>query len=273
MIPTLHRFVLLLAGALLALSSLSSCTAYRMRAQVRESRTVVLDIGHYCGSNRDSGGARTPDKRYGFIQECAFWYTYAGYVKDVIERAGYRCVITNRGATPREAKLAKQAARLGVIQLNTPDPTQPLRSKHHPKRRAVGMSSVDAALDQKPACVVFLHLNSYSEKWKVWNRGGFYCNQEGERLATRMAAVMDAKILNKGMPNGGEMCRVILRTDGRRGGGGWLNACQDSYVPAVITEVPFLSNPLHAQFLSKSRNAISFAQAIGEGIVSFLNAR
>lgn len=273
MIQRFKQLVLCLLGCAVALSCLDSCTAWRMRAKVRESKTVVLDIGHYYHPERGGQGARTPNDKYGTIEECEFWYMYAGYVKEVIEKAGYTCIITNRGATPTDPKLAAQAEKLGVKQINTPEVGAVYRSKQHPKRMAVGMLSVNYALDQNPACVVFLHHNSHSETWEIWHRGAFYSNMEGESMATRMAGVMNEKILDKGMPNGGEMCHVIIRTDGRRGGGDWLNACQESYVPAVITEVAFLSNPEHAKFLSKKQNAIRYAQAIGEGIVTYLNAR
>ena len=267
------RILLLFLCSLLCIAGLDSCTAWRMRAKVRESKTVVLDIGHYYHPERGGQGARTPSAKYGAIEECEFWYMYAGYVKDVIEQAGYTCIITNRGATPADPKLAAQAEKLGVKQINTPEVGAVYRSKQHPKRMAVGMLSVNYALDQNPACVVFLHHNSHSDTWEIWNKGAFYRNREGETMATKMATVMNERILDKGMPNGGEPCRIIIRTDGRRGGGDWLNACEESYVPAVITEVAFLSNPEHAKFLSKKKNAIRYAQAIGEGIVTFLNAR
>ena len=77
----------------------------------------------------------------------------------------------------------------------------------------------------------------------------------------------------RGMPNHGLPCGVILRNDGRKGGGDWLNACNDSYVPAIITEATFLSNPEHARFLGKEKNAIRYAEAIGHGVVNYLKAR
>ena len=42
---------------------------------------------------------------------------------------------------------------------------------------------------------------------------------------------------------------------------------------AAITEATFLSNPEHARFLGKEKNAIRYAETIGHGIVNFLNAR
>ena len=68
-------FPLILLTLLLVLTG---CTQQMMRAQVRESRVVVLDIGHYYHPERGGQGARTPDKRYGKIEECEFWYRYVG---------------------------------------------------------------------------------------------------------------------------------------------------------------------------------------------------
>lgn len=267
------RFLICFLAGLLLSAGITSCTAWRMRAEVRESRTVVLDIGHYYHPERGGQGARTPDGRYGNIEECEFWYRYAGEVKRVVEEAGYTCLICNRGAAPTDPQLAEAGRKAGVHQVNSPVVGGIYRSAQHPNRMAVGMLSVNYALYRKPACVVFLHHNSHSEDWMVWTKGAFYCNEEGTEMAETMAEVMNERILDKGMPNHGEKCGVILRDDGRKGGGDWLNACNESYVPAVITEVAFLSNPEHARFLSKPENAKRYAQAIGEGIVRFLNAR
>jgi N-acetylmuramoyl-L-alanine amidase len=110
----------------------------------------------------------------------------------------------------------------------------------------------------------------------VYNKGAFYCNEVGTRMAYTMAQVMNRDILDhpgNGMPNNGQPCGVVLRNDGRKGGGDWLNACNESYVPAVITEVAYLSNPEHARYLNKHENAVRFAQAVGRGIAEYLNNR
>lgn len=252
---------------------LNGCTQMRLKKQVRESRTVVLDIGHYAGKNGEGNGARTPDNRYGFMEESQFWYTYAIYTKQVIEAAGYTCIITNRGSEPYDKTLAEHGKKAGVVQINSPIPGGVYRSTHHPSRLAVGMLSVNYALDQKPACVVFLHHNSNSSKWQKTTTSAFYTNDVGQHLALNMADVINKKILNHGMPNSGTPCGIIIRTDGRKGGGDWLNACNESYVPAAITEVAYLNNPEHVQYLSQTDNAIKFAQSIGEGIVQHLNTR
>lgn len=252
---------------------LSSCQYQRQCAQARESKTVVLDIGHYYHPKKGGRGARTPDNRYGMIEELDFWYRYVIYTKKVIEEAGYTCIICNRGETPKNKKLAAAGKKAGVVQLNTPVVTGAYRSRHNPHRIAVGMWSADYALDQKPACVVFLHHNSRTNYWMVYNGGLMYCNEVGSDMAFAMAKVMNDDIFDKGMPNNGVPCGVMIRNNGRLGGGDWLNTCQECCVPAVITESAFLSNPEHAKFLGKHKNAIRYAEAVGKGIVNYLNAR
>ena len=264
-------FPLILLTLLLVLTG---CTQQIMRAQVRESRVVVLDIGHYYHPERGGQGARTPDKRYGKIEECEFWYRYAGYTAAILRAAGYECSICCRGSMPTDKKLAEIARKENVYHVNTPEPNAIYRSKHHPHRMAVGMLSTNYALDQKPAAVVYLHHNSMTARWKVYNKGAIYCNEEGTELALSLADVITRTIYGDGgMPNNGIPCGVIIRNDGRKGGGDWLNACNESYVPAAITEATFLSNPQHAKFLGKEKNAIRYAEAIGQGIVNFLQSR
>lgn len=268
--PRFSFLFLLLAAALLTTGCIQQQIQQR---QVRQSPVVVLDIGHYYEPSRGGQGARTPDARYGIIEECEFWYKYAGYVKEAVEAAGYQCIICNRGSLPADPILAAAAKKAGVIQVNSLEPTAIYRSKHHPNRMAVGMLSADFALDQKPGAVVFLHHNSNSDNWLISNKGAFYCNEAGVKLASVMAQAMNREILDKGMPNHHTPCGVIIRNDGRKGGGDWLNTCNESYVPAVITEVAFLSNPEHAQFLSKPANAIRYARAIGHGIAEYMKNR
>ena len=259
---------------LIPLLLFTGCTQQMMRAQVRESKVVVLDIGHYYHSERGGQGARTPDKRYGSIEECEFWYRYAGYTARVIRNAGYECRICCRGSMPTDKKLAEIARREQVHHVNTPEPTAIYRSKHHPHRMAVGMLSTNYALDQNPAAVVYLHHNSMTARWMVYNKGAIYCNEEGTGLGLAVADIITNTIYDQGgMPNHGVRCGVIIRDNGRKGGGDWLNACNESCVPAIITEATFLSNPEHARFLGKEKNAIRYAETIGRGVVNFLNAR
>ena len=232
---------------LIPLLLFTGCTQQMMRAQVRESKVVVLDIGHYYHPERGGQGARTPDKRYGSIEECEFWYRYVGYTAKIIRDAGYECRICCRGSLPTDKQLAEMA---------------------------VGMLSTNYALDQNPAAVVYLHHNSMTARWMVYNKGAIYCNEEGTGLGLAVADIITNTIYDQGgMPNHGVRCGVIIRDNGRKGGGDWLNACNESYVPAIITEATFLSNPEHAKFLGKEKNAIRYAETIGRGVVNFLNAR
>ncbi len=250
------------------------CAQQQMQRQVLESHTVVLDIGHYYVSGRGGQGARTPDATQGgALEECEFWYKYAGEVKNAIEQAGYKCVVINRGDIPTDPALAAEAKRTGVIQVKTPQPAAVYLSRHHPKRMAVGILSADYALDWKPAAVIFLHLNSDSDTWKISNKGAFYCNRVGVPMATAMANHLNRTIFNRTMPNRGFPCGVVIRSDGHKGGGDWLNTCNDSWVPALITEIAFVSNPEHARFLNNPANARRFARAIGEGAVLYLRNR
>ena len=138
----------LIAALVWALAA--QCAQQQMQRQVRESRTVVLDIGHYYAPGRGGQGARTPDaSQGGALEECEFWYKYAGDVKNVIERAGYKCIVINRGDTPTDPALAKEAKRIGVIQVKTPQPAAVYLSRHHPKRMAVGILSADRAPQQR----------------------------------------------------------------------------------------------------------------------------
>lgn len=264
-----NKLLLILSAPLLLLS----CAQQRMRAIVAESRTVVLDIGHYYHPERGGQGARTPDSRYGKIEECEFWYQYTKYTKKVIEDAGYQCIVCNRGSEPSHKKLAAAARETGVFHVNTPEPNAIYRSAQHPRRMAVGMLSTNFALEQNPAAVVYLHHNSHSDDWQVYNKGGIYCNEVGGPLGFAVANVINQEVYEKFLPNNGVPCEVILRTDGRRGGGDWLNACNESYVPAIITEATFLSNPEHARSLSRKENAIRYAEAVGRGVVNYLQQR
>lgn len=269
----MHRSLVYLFIAALVCLLHSGCAQQAMQRQVLESRTVVLDIGHYYAPGRGGQGAHTPDARYGAIEECDFWYRNVIHVKREIEAAGYTCLVCNRGALPDDPTLAKCAREAGVKQLNTPVPTGIYRSRHHPHRMAVGMLSADYALDQRPAAVVFLHLNSETATWSISNKGAFYCNEVGIDLARTMAQEIDREVFAKGMNNNGIPCGVIVRNDGRKGGGDWLNTCEESYVPAVLTEVAFVSNPDHARYLAKPTNAKLFARAIARGVVRYLQNR
>jgi len=253
--------------------SLSSCTQQILRKRAQESRTVVLDIGHYYANGRGEG-ARTPDGHHGGpLDENTFWNLYAGETKKVIEKAGYRCIITNRGAIPNNPHLARSSRAANVVQLNAPNPKAIYRSEQHPKYRAVGMGPVNYALNQEPACVIFLHHNSSAAQWEEYYNAQVYCNKEGVALSRSIARYFNEHILNKSVSNGGNQCGIIIRENGRLGGGDWLNACNASYVPAAITEMTFMNNPKHARYLNNKKNAKLYAQALGHSIVEYLISR
>ena len=234
-----------------------------------KSGVVVLDIGHFIGS----GGAATPSAVNGkHISECSWWYQYVYQTKKKIEDAGYRCIVTNRGNAPTKEPLVSYARRAEVVQLNHPDKNcARYPSKHHPDRVASGMVSADYAITSKAACVVFLHHNSTGG----WTNGPspslIICNKHNGRfLGEVLACTMENLILNKGMQNGGRGCSVIVRSKDADRSAGWLNACDDSGIPAAVIECAFLNNRHHAAYLADDANARRYAEAVGTGIVNYM---
>lgn len=268
--------VLLSATAFL----LAGCSGF---TPFSSSDVVVLDIGHYVSPGASQGtGARTPAAIDGKrIEESRFWYQYAYYTKRTIEKAGYKCIICNRGNAPTTEPLASYARRAGVVQLNRPDTRERNGSVHryasvyHPARISAGMVSADFAVKQRAACAVFLHHNSSSGNWRRTQNGVVYHNRvHGARLGTILARTMDRRILNNGnMPNGGRTCRTGIRWIDGTAGAGWMNTCDDSGIPAALIEVAFLNNPDHARWLADDAHARRYAEAVGEGIVYFLRSR
>lgn len=234
------------------------------------SGVVVLDIGHFIGSE----GAQTPGSVNGkTIRECSFWYQYAGEVKKVVENAGYTCVITNRGNAPTTEPLATYARQAHVVHLRHPDANAKRYPSHyHPDRVASGIVSADYAIYRKAACAVFLHHNSNSSHW---TSGGspsiIICNKyNGRPLAEALCSTLNADILNHGMPNGGRTCSTLVRSVDADRSAGWMNACDDSGIPAAVIEAAFLNNREHANYLAQDANARRYAQAIGRGIVRYM---
>ena len=235
----------------------------------RSSGVVVLDIGHFIGA----GGAVTPSAVNGKqISECSWWYQYVYYTKKKIEDAGYRCIVTNRGNAPTTEPLASYARRAGVVQLNHPDKNGArYPSEYHPDRVAGGMVSADYAISRKADCVVFLHHNSSGG----WTNGPspslIICNKyNGNRLGQTLARTMERLILNKEMNNGGRGCSVMVRSKDADRSAGWMNACDDSGIPAAVIECAFLNNRHHAAYLADDDNARRYAEAIGAGIVNYM---
>ncbi len=234
---------------------------------------VVLDIGHFIGGE----GASTPGSINGRrISECSFWYEYAYYTRKIIEKAGYTCVVTNRGHAPTQEPLLSYARRASVVHLRRPDKGGARYPSHyHPDRVASGMVSADYAIYRKAACIVFLHHNSSGSRWTEGpSPSMILCNQyNGRPLADALGRTLEAEILNHGMENGGRGCRTVVRCVDADRSAGWLNACDDSGIPAAVIEVAFLNNRHHAAFLSQAPQARRYAESVGRGIVRFLNSR
>ncbi len=259
----------LMAG-LLALLLLPSCTQIGPSGK---SGVVMLDIGHFS----EAQGARTPSAVGGRVMtEFAFWTKYAPYTRRVIERAGYPCVITNRGRAPRDPELAALSRRARVIHLRKPDKEGRRYPSHYfPDRVASGIVSADYAIYRKSPCMVFLHHNSNSRRWK---RGAspsvvLHNRYNGKGLATAIARRLEGEVLNHGMPNGGRGCSTATRYVDADRGAGWLNVCDDAGIPAAILEAAFLNNRGHANYLANEANARRYAEAVGRGIVDYLRSR
>lgn len=231
---------------------------------------VVLDIGHSLVDQ----GARAPGVVQGKrLTECSFWYQYAYYVKRVVQKAGYRCVVINRGNAPETEPLLSYARRAKVLHMRRPDvPGERYPSRYHPDRVASGMVSADYAIWKRAACIVFLHHNSSSSRWaRRPSRSMILCNKfNGKTLADTLGRTLDAEILDHGMPNGGLTCRSVVRSVDAERSAGWMNACDDSGIPAAVIEAAFLNNRSHVEFLSQEKNARRYAEAIGHGIVRYM---
>lgn len=264
MIRGVFMLLLLLVGELCAQSQIQNVGAMK-------GGTVVLDIGHFMGGE----GASAPGAVNGTIlRECEFWYRYAGVVKEVIERAGWNCVVTNRGFAPTHEPLAGIARKTGVVQLRRPDAGgKRTPSRYHPDRVGSGMVSADYAIWKKAACIVFLHLNSSGSRWTSAGRSVILCNHfNGRGLASSICRALDSEVLNHGMPNGGRGCSIEVRRVDADRAAGWLNACDDSGIPAAVVEAAFVNNRAHVEYLTRDAGARVFAQAIGHGIVNFLRS-
>lgn len=259
-------------AALLGVLLLSACqqTAFSGGAD----GAVVLDIGH----STDAEGAKSPGPVNGkILQEAAFWYQYAPVVQRVVERAGYRCVISNRGYAPSREPYRSMARRARVLHLRHPDKRgQRYPSRYFPDRVASGIVSADFAIYRHSKAVVFLHHNSAGRGWRGQGSGSnsiILSNRyNGRPLAQSICDALNREILNHGMPNGGKTAQVAVRYRDADRGAGWLNACDDAGIPAAITEAAFLNNRDHAAFLATEAGARRYAEAIGHGIVAYLRS-
>ncbi len=230
---------------------------------------MVLDIGHCVGAGGAKSARSVKGKR---LQELDWWYEYVYYTRKVIEDAGYKVLVCNRGDEPEYSPLADWAERADVQHLGEPDTGRRYPSDYYPDRVASGIVSADYAISQKASCAIFLHHNS-DRGWR--RRGGskslIICNKyNGPRLAQCLADTLNSEVLNHGMRNGNRNCRVQVRSVDAQRSAGWMNACDDSGIPAAVVEAAFLNNAAHVRYLSNPETARHYAEAVGRGIVRYL---
>lgn len=261
----MHLFLRLLGCLLLPLLCLNC------RSAAAPQRPVVLDIGHHIGD----GGASSPKSYQGkAMDEVSFWYRYCYDIKRVVEAAGYPCLVCNRGEAPTRPPLADDARRAGVIQLRQKQKSGRYASELHPDRYAAGQVSADFAIRRQALCVVFLHHNGTSSRLVEGPSPSMILHNRynGKPLADALCRALNTEVLNHGLDNGGKPCEPAVRFRAADPSAGWMNALDDSGIPAAVTEVTDLSNRRHLDYLSDDAQARRFAESIGRGIVDFLHS-
>lgn len=234
---------------------------------VEAGALVVLDIGH----SEKSGGAVSPDKK---IREFSFWYRNVAAVKAEIEKSGYHVIVCNRGEVPKQTGLAALAASIPVVHLNDPDTGKRYPSRYHPDRIGAGMVCADYGIEQRPACMVFLHLNSIGNSWRSTSDSGLvlYNKLNGLKLAQSVCASLNAEVFREDECKG-RKCRALMRTEKALGGAGWLNTLDDEGIPAVVFEALYLDNRQHVDYLSNPQNTLKLARAVAHGIITWLKTK
>lgn len=239
-------------------------------AKPQQNNLVILDIGHSLGS----GGAQSPDKR---VSECRFWYTYVGDIKAALENDGYRVIVCNRAKAPKDPHFADLAKKLQVVHLNDPDTGKRYPSRYHPDRIGAGMVCADYGIEQRPACMVFLHLNCYGSQWRnsASNSIVMHNKLHGAALGTAISDALNREIFNRpgGIDNKGKACRPMVRTEKALGGAGWLNTLDDEGIPAAVVEAVFTDDSAHVNYICVPENARKLARTIAHGISAWLKAR
>lgn len=234
---------------------------------------VVLDIGH----TAEHPGARTPGRVQGRrLSEFEFWYEYSYYTKQVIEAAGYPCVICTRGDEPDDERYEVWAERAGIMHLEKNEkPGRRYPSRYYRDRVAAGIISADYAVYRQAPAAVFLHHNSNGDGWRRYRQNSVILTNRynGAPLAQAIADSLNSRCLNHGMPNKGKPCTVEVRYKDASRGGGWLNVCDDAGIPAAIIEAAFLNNRRHASYLANPANARRYAEAVGHGVVHYLRTQ
>ncbi len=234
---------------------------------------VVLDIGH----TAEHPGARTPGRVQGRrLSEFEFWYEYSYYTKQVIEAAGYPCVICTRGDEPDDERYEAWAERAGIMHLEKNEkPGRRYPSRYYRDRVAAGIISADYAVYRQAPAAVFLHHNSNGDGWRRYRQNSVILTNRynGAPLAQAIADSLNSRCLNHGMPNKGKPCTVEVRYKDASRGGGWLNVCDDAGIPAAVIEAAFLNNRRHASYLANPANARRYAEAVGHGVVHYLRTQ
>lgn len=234
---------------------------------------VVLDIGH----TAEHPGARTPGRVQGRrLSEFEFWYEYSYYTKQVIEAAGYPCVICTRGDEPDDERYEAWAERAGIMHLEKNEkPGRRYPSRYFRDRVAAGIISADYAVYRQAPAAVFLHHNSNGDGWRRYRQNSVILTNRynGAPLAQAIADSLNSRCLNHGMPNKGKPCTVEVRYMDASRGGGWLNVCDDAGIPAAVIEAAFLNNRRHASYLADPANARRYAEAVGHGVVHYLRTQ
>ena len=246
------------------------CVLLHLIGAAGATELVMLDIGH---STKDQG-ARSPDGR---LTETSFWYKNAGEVKRLIEGAGYRCIVCNRGNAPAQEPLASYAKAAGVVHLNKPDKGGVrYPSKYYPDRIGAGMISADYGIEQKPACMVFLHLNSTSGWLKAPIPGLIiHSRVHGKALGEALQQAFNQELFEQpdGVSNGGKGCRTIIRYRKEETASGWLNALDDAGIPSAVIEALYVNNRTHAAYLLSDAGGKKIAQTVAHGIIRWLKSR
>ena len=246
------------------------CCLLQVMSLTRAADLVMLDIGH---SLRDRG-ATSPD---GKLSECTFWYKNVGEVKRLIEEAGYRCIVCNRGNAPTQEPMAGYAKQAGVVHLNKPDKGGVrYPSKYYPDRIGAGMISADYGIEQKPACMVFLHLNSTSGWLKAPIPGLIiHSRVHGKALGESLQHAFNSELFDRpgGVSNGGKGCRTIIRYRKEETASGWLNALDDAGIPSAVIEALYVNNRTHAAYLLTDAGGKKVAQTVAHGIIQWLRQR
>lgn len=260
---------------LLSFASTSSC-ATKLEKPAPKKDLIVLDVGH---GSRD-GGATTPSAINGRrLNEYDFWYKYSYYTKQEIEKGGYQCMVINRGDAPTASYLQDSVAKGHVLSLGKPDSSKLGRyaSKYSPDRIGLGMISADYALEQNPACVVFLHHNTSGNSWQTGASSSIMmCNKyNGVAMAQCFCDYFNQHIFNQegGIDNKGRAATVMPRSAFALGGAGWLNVLDDAGIPAVVVEMAFLNNRNHVDYLSQEAKAIEYAQAVGRAAILYMDTQ